>query len=337
MNLPVWSPKFGDVLLTSQLLSQILGEAGGSISDVAITTAGAGTLTAAALVAGQIVRTGPTAAFTDTTDTAAAIVAALGQFTAGETFLVRYKNATQYQSTIAAGAGVTLPPTVLTPPYAVKNYYGVVGGTAAAPTVTFFHLNTVGIHVSATDSDPQTAALTTVGAGTILAANMASGVTLRTGSTAAFTDTTDTAANIIGGIAPLIGVGGAEFWTYVNNTVAPATIAGGASVTVTGATVVPPNSWATYLVTQNTAGTVTIVAVAQGYFPASGTFVCNGATPVTVNNAAFTATSAVVITLKTVGGTVGPIPHLATATPGTGFTVVGTASDTSTYNYEIRG
>ncbi len=48
-----------------------------------------------------------------------------------------------------------------------------------------------------------------------------------------------------------------------------------------------------------------------------------------------TASSTVVITLKTVGGTVGATPHVATITPGTGFTTVGSASDTSTYNYLI--
>lgn len=66
-----------------------------------------------------------------------------------------------------------------------------------------------------------------------------------------------------------------------------------------------------------------------------GTFVANGATPVTVANANLLITDNVIISLNTVGGTVGAIPHLATITGGTGFTVVGTASDTSTYNYKI--
>jgi hypothetical protein len=69
-----------------------------------------------------------------------------------------------------------------------------------------------------------------------------------------------------------------------------------------------------------------------------GTFVCNGATPVTVTDSAVTANSAIVITLKTVGGTVSPsAPYIATITAGTGFTVTGTATDTSTYNYCIIG
>ena len=66
-------------------------------------------------------------------------------------------------------------------------------------------------------------------------------------------------------------------------------------------------------------------------------FICNGATPVTVAATMVTATSMICFTLKTVGGTVGAVPAIQTITPGTGFTVQGTASDTSTYNIVIIG
>lgn len=68
-----------------------------------------------------------------------------------------------------------------------------------------------------------------------------------------------------------------------------------------------------------------------------GTFTANGATAVTVVEPTITANSVVVITLKTVGGTVGAIPAIKTITAGTGFTVAGTASDTSVYNYLVIG
>lgn len=68
-----------------------------------------------------------------------------------------------------------------------------------------------------------------------------------------------------------------------------------------------------------------------------GTFVANGTSAVTVADPSVTANSAIVVTLKTVGGTVGAIPAIQTITPGTGFTIAGTASDTSTYNYLIVG
>ncbi len=68
-----------------------------------------------------------------------------------------------------------------------------------------------------------------------------------------------------------------------------------------------------------------------------GTFVCDGATPVVVGDTAVDAGSMILIALLTVGGTVGAIPAVQTITPGTGFTVAGTASDTSTYSYLIVG
>lgn len=68
-----------------------------------------------------------------------------------------------------------------------------------------------------------------------------------------------------------------------------------------------------------------------------GTVTLNGATPVTVANTNVTANSMIMFTLKTVGGTVGAAPAIETITPGTGFTVEGTALDTSIYNYLILG
>jgi hypothetical protein len=67
------------------------------------------------------------------------------------------------------------------------------------------------------------------------------------------------------------------------------------------------------------------------------TVTLNGATEVAVANVNVTANSIIVFTLKTVGGTVGAAPSVKTITPGTGFTVAGTALDTSIYNFAIIG
>jgi hypothetical protein len=68
----------------------------------------------------------------------------------------------------------------------------------------------------------------------------------------------------------------------------------------------------------------------------SGTVTMNGASAVTVANPLVTADSVVVFTVKTPAGTVSPnAPNIKTITPGTGFTVSGTASDTALYNYTI--
>lgn len=66
------------------------------------------------------------------------------------------------------------------------------------------------------------------------------------------------------------------------------------------------------------------------------TFTLNGATPVVVSDKLVTANSQILVTLKTVGGTVGTsAPNVRTITPGVGFTIAGIASDTSIYNYSI--
>lgn len=96
-------------------------------------------------------------------------------------------------------------------------------------------------------------------------------------------------------------------------------------------------------------GALSLFPLVPGGIPAAaaqGTFInaqiiqvtINGATPVTVANTLVTAASIIIPTLKTVGGTVSPaLPTIPTITPGTGFTIVGTASDSSIYNVLILG
>lgn len=335
LNLTFWSPTIGDQVLTSALLGQV---AGTQIAQTSITTVGAGVLTAAALVGGQIARTGPVGAYTDTTATAAAIVTALGGFVAGQTFNVNLKNGTQYPQTLAAGTGVTLPAAGVIPPFALGAYFGTVGGTAASPTVVFTHADTTPIRTAGVISNPQAAALVTVGAGALTVASMNAGVTARGGTQiAAFADTTDTAAAIISGVQALSAIGASQFWTYVNNTVFPGTITAGSGVTITGAAVVPANSWIKYLITYTAAGAVTLLAVEQGYFPKLGvTGAANGATPVTVSDAAVTANSKILLTINTLGGTAHGA-FVSAKSAGVGFTMNSIAGDTSTYDYEIRG
>lgn len=101
--------------------------------------------------------------------------------------------------------------------------------------------------------------------------------------------------------------------------------------TTSGLRIIKQNIKPSTTVAGGTAG-----ATSQDHYEYSGTFVANGATPVTVVEPNVTANSAIIITLKTVGGTVSPsVPYIATITVGTGFTVTGTALDTSTYNYKV--
>lgn len=84
--------------------------------------------------------------------------------------------------------------------------------------------------------------------------------------------------------------------------------------------------------TSNTIGKTLVIK--QGSNGKAGTVTLTGATPVTVGNTSVTSGSMIMFTMKTLGGTQGNYP-VATPTVGTGFTVYGSALDTSTYNYAI--
>lgn len=182
-------------------------------------------------------------------------------------------------------------------------------------------------------------ALNTIGAGTITAAMIIGGIVARGGSqtNTAFTDTTATGAQIEAALTnPAVG----QSWvfSYENTTNANATLSAGASgVTLSGITVVYSMTTARFLVTRTAASTYTIVGFEQTVaFGSFGTFTANGTTAVTVADSRVTANSSISVTLKT-ASTPGAIPSIKTITAGTGFTISGTASDVSTYNYLIQG
>lgn len=294
-----------------------------------VTAATGTTLTAAAIISGLINRSGTSANFSDTTDTAAAIYAASGSNTAN-TFYTAIKNATPFVQTLLGGTGVTLSSSALVPPNSVATF--LVTFTNAT-TAVFNHVDTTPLTTNALEI---TTALTTVGAGTITAAGIAGGIVQRSGaqSATAFADTTDTATNIIAGVLNA-HVGQSFEFTYQNTTNAPATIGGGTGVTVSGITVAQANSSVRYLVTYTAAATVTMVGFMTTPNPQTGTVVANGASAVVVANTAVSPNSQITFTLKTIGGTPAGAPFLSAITAGTGFSVKAAAGDTSTYNYAI--
>lgn len=226
--------------------------------NTALTTVGAGVLTAAALVGRIVTRTGPVAAFSDTTDTALLIVAALPSVIPGQSFRVTIKNTTAFAQTLIGGVGVTLSGQTIIPPNSVGEF--LVGITSATAVTCR------GLFISPMTTPPIIAqgTLVTVGAGTILAATIAGAQLLRTGSTAGFTDTTDTAALIAAAI-PNLNIGQSFVWSYQNSTYAVATLTGGTGVNA-AATFgsVGPGSWAAYLFTYTAVNTFTVVPVGAG-------------------------------------------------------------------------
>ncbi len=156
-------------------------------------------------------------------------------------------------------------------------------------------------------------AITTVGAGTLTAASIVGGVITRSGSTAAYTDTTDTAAAIIAAVPGYV-VG--QTWSLtIDNTVAFAeTLAGGTGVTLAGNTIIPPLCWGRFLVTITSSTAVSVRMVESGQL-----------NPLPVS--AFTADTAQATTIQVAGLVAAQIAtvSLTGATPGA--LAIGPAAD----------
>ncbi len=123
---------------TTQAIADLASLTSNNTQITTISTVGAGTLTAAGLIGGIISRTGAqaAAAFSDTTATALAIIAALpAGAPVGTTFVVAIANNTDATQTILAGVGVTLAGNVILPKLTWEQYLiTVVSATAVSMT-----------------------------------------------------------------------------------------------------------------------------------------------------------------------------------------------------------
>lgn len=108
----LWKKTSGGLYLRSSTgagsADTLFGDLLGNRSAVALATATADTLLIASLLKRAIYRTGPTAAYGDTTDTAANIVAAIPDAEVGMGFEFTIVNTVAFANTLAAGVGVTL-------------------------------------------------------------------------------------------------------------------------------------------------------------------------------------------------------------------------------------
>lgn len=80
-------------------------------------------------------------------------------------------------------------------------------------------------------------------------------------------------------------------------------------------------------------GSLTAIMTALAATLHTGTIIANGATAVVKADANVTASTVIIFTLKTVGGTPAGAPYCSAITPTTGFSMKAAAGDTSTYNY----
>jgi hypothetical protein len=253
---------------TLNAMAAAINAAGLSANPVSngLTTVGAGTLTAALLLGGEINRSGPVADFTDTTDTGALLDAALGSNAInGNAWIVRYKNTTAFKATIAGGTGVTVSGRTVVPANSVGEY--LITRTDAN-TYTVF-----GIGVT----------LQAFGNGTSSLVATADDGTTQTLTTAMITGGYSTTYHIsVGGSTPSLTLplgtdidtaladmrpGQSYTLRIINKNSGNTTIVTNTGWTLSGGTLVlATNTWKEFVVTKTGTGTYTGVNVGTGTF-----------------------------------------------------------------------
>lgn len=140
--------------------------------------------------------------------------------------------------------------------------FRLVDGTALNALVAQVNVLTPGF-------SPLNTALATVGAGTLTAAALLGGIITRTGSVAAYSDTTSNGTLLDSALGANAITGFSRVVQIKNNVAFAETIVGGIGVTVSGRTVIPGNSVGTFLLTRTSTATYTLVgisAIPQGTF-----------------------------------------------------------------------
>ena len=223
----------------------------------ALTTVGAGTITAAAMLSGGVNRTGPTSAFTDTTDTAAAIQ---GDWTGGavsNSFDLTYINNTAFNATLAGGSGVTLVGLVIVPANSTAVYRVIWTGT---DTLSMTQLsvtsnavlpNAIVTTLNATTGSLPAGAITGGQEVYLVSSNTTPGAQLVRTAAQMLADTPNGAVGMSWKVR-IINIGTNAF-TLTQDA--------GNTVTITGDVVIPQDSWVDYVVTLTGAATATMQSV----------------------------------------------------------------------------
>lgn len=143
--------------------------------------------------------------------------------------------------------------------------YRLFDGTALNALVAQINALTPGF-------EPLNTAIATIGAGTLTAAALLGGIITRTGSVAAYIDTTSNGTLLDSALAGDAITGFSRIVQIKNGVAFAETIVGGVGVTVSGRAVIPGNSVGTFLLTRTGTATYTLVgisAVVQGIFDQS--------------------------------------------------------------------
>lgn len=226
-------------------------------ANTSISTVGAGTITAAAIAGGTVTRAGvQSAAFSDATDTATAILAALPGFGVNSAMKIVIRNTTAFTETITAGSGITLSGNVILPAQSEGSFLLTCTATGT-PAFTMVGLGTHPIfQLENTVYSTQSATTGTPAAGVFAGAQVVF---------ANFTGATPgnqlmrTPAQVLAD-TPGLGVG-MSYELVISNTGAGTLVLvtdSGSGFTMTGNMSVPQNTVSTFTVTLNTATTGTV-------------------------------------------------------------------------------
>jgi hypothetical protein len=234
-----------------------------SISDVVttISTVGAGTLTAASLMGGVVIRAGAQSAtaFSDATDTAVNIVAAIPNAQAGQSVRCIIKNNTDGAMTITAGSGVTLSGQNIIPANSWCEF-AIVLTSLSAVAITGIESGP-NLALPVTNYVTQSAVNQTALAGELLAAQYA---VLNLSANGANAYTTRTGAQMAVDI-PNIQIGMTwrqRICATGNNTVTLTAAASG--VTITGTATAATGTYRDYVVTYTAANTFVFQNIGGG-------------------------------------------------------------------------
>lgn len=242
---------------TTQMIADLASLVSNNAVLTAINTVGAGILTAAGFIGGSISRGGAQAAtaFSDTTDTAAAIIAALpAGALVGTSFYVTIDNNTDGDETIVGGVGVTVSVNTIIPKLTWAQFL-VTYSAAATITMAFVAGGAVSPLPPAV-FNTTALELTTLTVGTLCGAQIVN--LINTGTTPSNLNV-PTAAAIIAAI-PNAKVGMTYMLNFRNGSGSAntATLTTNTGVTLTGTMTIAQNVTRTFQVTVTSLTTVTI-------------------------------------------------------------------------------
>lgn len=246
--------------LVNRINNNALG-LGSNAVNTSITTVGAGTLTAAGIKGGVITRSGPVAAFTDTTATGALIDASLPNNNP-TAWLVEIKNSTAFVETLAGGTGVTLSGRTVVGPNSVSQF--LVTKTATA-TYTMYGIGVYDQSYVGTFGfvgTPDNGTTQTLTAAMIVGGKITYHVTTG-GSTPSLTLPLATAIDTA---LPDIRAGQSYVLRVINSNSGTATIVTNTGWTTSGTLTIATNTWREFLIVcgVTAGGTYTITSVGTG-------------------------------------------------------------------------